>query len=463
MEPSIESPWNMFMRTIIICLFLGWGLMQPLTSCAQAPDMTMSATPNPVGSGARAMGMGGAFISVADDATAASWNPGGLLQLTKPEISAAGSFFSGSIYYKTSGIEGDIKDTSPDIYHLNYLSAAIPFTILQRNFVFSLNYQHLYEFSLEKAFTYKLIDPAKMTNLSYRDYKHQRGSLSTLSPALGIQINPSLYFGLTLNIWEDDILDNGWENINIQDAEGIDSSYEKIMHSEIYERYDFSGFNMHLGFLFTSDYHSLWGAKRKFRIGGVIKTPFDADIRHKTQKRSLEEYPGNPVLNNYYESISSQDLTLRMPISYGLGVSLDFTDSFSMALDVYRTHWEQYLLVYPSGVERSPINKDYRDTADIDPTTQIRLGGEYLFQKPGRIIPVRLGAFYDPEPATGRPDDIYGISIGSGISYREAFSIDFVYQYRFGNKKEAESMQGADITGDIKQHYFYTSIIYYLF
>ena len=45
---------------------------------------------NPVGSGARALGMGGAFIAVADDATAASWNPDGLMQLDELE----GSFVS---------------------------------------------------------------------------------------------------------------------------------------------------------------------------------------------------------------------------------------------------------------------------------------------------------------------------------------------------------------------------------
>ena len=58
------------------------------------PQKVISAsTPNPVGSGARAVGMGGAFIAVADDATAASWNPAGLTQLKKPEISFAYSYF----------------------------------------------------------------------------------------------------------------------------------------------------------------------------------------------------------------------------------------------------------------------------------------------------------------------------------------------------------------------------------
>jgi long-subunit fatty acid transport protein len=52
------------------------------------------ANPNPVGSGARALGMGNAFIAVADDATAASWNPGGLSQLESPEVSFAMDYVS---------------------------------------------------------------------------------------------------------------------------------------------------------------------------------------------------------------------------------------------------------------------------------------------------------------------------------------------------------------------------------
>src|SRR3954470_18524402 len=42
------------------------------------------------GSGARALGMGGAFIARPDDATAATWNPAGLSYLRALEISAAG-------------------------------------------------------------------------------------------------------------------------------------------------------------------------------------------------------------------------------------------------------------------------------------------------------------------------------------------------------------------------------------
>jgi len=459
---------RIFFIISLLCLFWLEQLARPAAAYADYPDMQMNATPNPVGSGARAMGIGGAFISVADDATAASWNPGGLLQLTKPEISLAGSRFSGKINYRVSGIngEGSIEDISPSSNHLNYLSAVIPFVLFRRNMVFSLNYQHLYEFSRDNVYTWTVENKELMIQIPEKSRKQQRGSLNTISPALAIQIIPSFFVGLTANFWPGNTIgniDSGWENLNIMDSEGMALGRKITTHSEIYERYDLSGFNMHFGFLYRSDYHLLWGGRRRFRLGGVIKTPFEASIRHEQREISYTEYPENPVMNNYAESVYSDDLTLKMPLSYGLGVSFDFSDSLSTSLDLYRTHWERYLIRYPSKKEFSPINKKNEEDAHIKPTTQVRLGTEYLIQNPRRIIPIRAGIFYDPEPASDRSDDFYGASLGTGISYKELFSLDFAYQFRFGKKKDAESMQGEDISARITQHYFYASVIYYVF
>ena len=70
----------------------------------------ISSSPNPVGSGARALGMGGAFIAVADDATAASWNPGGLIQLERPEISLVGDYTYKRVKF-TSDEHPEIENT----------------------------------------------------------------------------------------------------------------------------------------------------------------------------------------------------------------------------------------------------------------------------------------------------------------------------------------------------------------
>ncbi len=56
-----------------------------------------------LGVGARAMGMGGAFVGIADDATAIQWNPAGLVQLPRMELSAYfAPLLNGKEYY-TSG------------------------------------------------------------------------------------------------------------------------------------------------------------------------------------------------------------------------------------------------------------------------------------------------------------------------------------------------------------------------
>ena len=78
-----------------------------------------------LGVGARAMGMGGAFIAVADDATAASWNPGGLVQLERPEFSVVGTYGARQNDYSSGSRGIDASSTDQEV-SLNYLSAALP-------------------------------------------------------------------------------------------------------------------------------------------------------------------------------------------------------------------------------------------------------------------------------------------------------------------------------------------------
>lgn len=71
--------------------------------------------------GAKAIGMGGAFVAVADDITAAYWNPGGLSRLTKNEFNAnyAQWFIDTKLSWSGIGVK-----VSPDDY------VAVSITIL---------------------------------------------------------------------------------------------------------------------------------------------------------------------------------------------------------------------------------------------------------------------------------------------------------------------------------------------
>ena len=150
---------------------------------------------------------------------------------------------------------------------------------------------------------------------------------------------------------------------------------------------------------------------------------------------------------------------LWMPMSYGIGFAWRFTDHFTMDLDVYRTQWSEYMLTDADGNQMSPINALPKDQADIEDTTQVRLGAEYLFYKPESkwIIPLRGGLFYDPEPAQSDVKEFYGVSIGSGVGYKR-YIFDAAYQLRWGQDVDTSNVIAAS-TADIMQHTFLLSFI----
>jgi hypothetical protein len=84
----------------------------------------------------------------------------------------------------------------------------------------------------------------------------------------------------------------------------------------------------------------------------------------------------------------------------------------------------------------------------------------YLFIGKKFIIPVRTGLFYDPEPSDGKPDDFYGITLGSGL-VNKYFALDAAYQYRFGNDVREIEIGGSSSAKDLKEHKIYFSLILY--
>ena len=394
--------------------------------------------------------MGGAFIAVADDATAASWNPGGLIQLEVPEMSIVGAGFyrQEDLDFGTNPEANGTNSVSEA--RINYLSATYPFTLGRFNMVVSANYQNLYDLTRDWDFALNQSSDGLAVTQDV-DYD-QDGTLSAWGLAYCIQISPQFSFGVTLNIWEDGIYNNKWKQTVDQKGSGTLAGNNFNFESRSQDKFFFSGINANLGVL--------WNVTSKLNLGAVFKTPFTADIKQKSSFSSSIKFPEFPAADSSFSSRSTEHKDLDMPMSYGVGLAYRFSDNLTASLDVYRTEWDDFELKDSEGNKTSPISGLPSNESDVDPTYQVRMGAEYLFIQPQYVIPLRGGVFYDPAPAEGSPDDYYGFSVGSGIGIGR-FIFDIAYQYRFGNNVGSSILQNLDFSEDVKEHTVYGSMIFH--
>jgi len=217
---------------------------EPPTDAGFRPP-TIFAAPLPVGSGARAWGHAGAFTAVADDATAASWNPAGLVQLEAPEVSAVYRFSDRKDLHASERSNLEVGANSYSSHELNYLSGVYPFRFDGLNTVISLSYQEAYDYTYvftaqfsgantgDLNTTVNNIFTETQTNvhdgafvditiisdvvtetqsqvsqalnsslLSTLDF-HQSGTIDAISPAFAVELTPTLSMGAAINFYTD--------------------------------------------------------------------------------------------------------------------------------------------------------------------------------------------------------------------------------------------------------------------
>jgi hypothetical protein len=479
------------------------------SSTAIEPRFFTTSPPNAVGSGARAMGVGGAFIAVGDDATAASWNPACLIQLEKPEA----SFVFTDDYRDIGG------DKSNGVTDLNYLSWSFPFAIQDINMIVSFNYQRLFDFYFNYAknlapnnippvlqgymintgsgFPQLFTGQYDIYNLSMHSegsnssiISNQEGALGAFAPAFAIQLLPQLSIGFTYNFWNTawmgnsyhshyqetknsysrddggyawdtngDCTCNGgqpclgelsgmggkskgetvdnlacidqWVPQSVVDGahlyDGSPSEPNPKVHiasvnskTIIDQEYELQGSNYNLGFLFDT------GGRWSF--GGVYRSRLAMSSR-RTATWSLVQTGTNEA---HGSGIDVYNEHVYFPESFGLGAGYRYSDALSFTADVTRTNWNQYAYELQNGTRYSLVSGLRQDVAEVDPTTTVRAGAEYLIIKPKYVVPLRVGAFYDPEPGIHKPDDVWGGTIGTGFAWKYLV-FDLTYFYRWGN------------------------------
>lgn len=441
-------------------------------------NLNFSFSPSPVGSGARAAGMADAFVAVADDATAASWNPAGLIQLELPEISIVGAYMTGRREYNADFHPETETSDSDSIGNLNHLSLVYPLPLggLGINAVASLAYQQEYDFSRTMRLHFNsssaLVGPGlgiPINNFLDIDFE-QSGGLGAISPALAFEITPRLSIGAAVNFWNDSFLnDNGWEQSIDQRQVTMFGVTPFLFSMNSREEYDsVSGENLTLGVL--------WSLSDKWSVGARYDSSFSADASYEMRSNALTMRLPSAIFPTPMLSFSPQSLresrSLRFPDSLAVGVAYRHSDRLTVTADVTTTDWNDFYLTDGAGRRFSLVddsNLDNRFTAShFDRTYTVRLGAEYVFipKRPGQKLDhlwtLRGGLFYDEEPNAQAPDQFYGAALGVGYLWKQRVNIDAAYQVRTGNGVNSEIVQGIPgFDEDLTQHRFIVSTTVY--
>ena len=431
---------------------------------ASVTTFDMGSSPNPVGSGARAMGQGNAFIAVADDATAASWNPGGLSQLERPELSLAVEAIArretiGSDLYANLETRNTLS-----LGDLNYASAVLP-VFWRKNMVLSLNYLKLYRFDKRTEFPHRprfhpgddILRPDGQVS-SERD-----GGFSVLAPAFGIDVTPRLALGITLNLWSHALTGSSryaqesvWSGVVTEDFDrdgDLSNGASTRLHHALKDDFEVTdGCSVVLG--------GMYRINKPWTLGVVLKPPFTLELDHaRREVVSTEKVKGDLELATPGDTIKESEAELHFPWIIGAGVAWRPSDPLTVSTDVTWSQWSEHTYS-ENGKETNPVSIQDVSREELDDTYTVRLGAEYLIIRERYTVPLRCGLGYDPSPAVDGVDDYYTVSVGTGLQFRR-FMFDLAYEYKWGRDVNGDILRGYDTSEDTRRHRVLASLIVY--
>jgi long-subunit fatty acid transport protein len=404
------------------------------------------------GDGARARGMGGAYISISDDASALTWNPAGLIQIIDPQLSFSFDLFMPNTDYSLDYPNATSQNTSviydDTKFRLQYAAFAAPIRIRDHPFVGAVSFSTIsseydyFEANPDSGFT----DPSEPVNLIERTDNR----LNQLRLGFGTNVWKKLNFGLGANIYfGKGYVDTSFfyhtsymhptQNVLVNvDAKGF-----------VYDTISFSGFNLAGGLLWDDE---------RFAIGATVKTPFWLTQEH--VKHELDSVYVNNVLNGELVrgDIDEQDKErVEVPWMVGVGASYQVNERFLVASDF---EWRRlgvmdYRVHYDTILSNGDVEENFVESnLNLYNGYTIRVGGEYKFDGGFATIPVRAGFAYDAfgfrmienlefewvDWADDQPDSLtqtfdygdqitgYTISLGAGLHW-ELIKLDFAFEY----------------------------------
>jgi long-chain fatty acid transport protein len=336
--------------------------------------------------GARSLGFGGAFIGLADDATAAYTNPAGLTNLSKPEISFEGRYFQ----YRTEFLDRGHGFGSPSGNGQDTVAGEV--TVRSND--------------IKKSFSFlSFVYPQDRWAIAV--YRHELANFRATSQTNGIFYGPqgnipsTRLFPVQASV-DLKIIDYG-ASVAVRVADGFSlgvgaSAYQYSQATRV-TRFDFAGG----GFANPPDFTSpvlfegddgaasdvvtvnaglLWKINRQFSVGAVYR-------------QGPKFHPEAFIIAADGSSASSITATFHVPDVYGAGLTVHPTDFFTVSFDYNRVRYSQLTkefvdLFAPDG---PALSNAYRS----DDGNVFRLGLQYAIPLGTNVLALRAGAWRDPD------------------------------------------------------------------
>jgi long-subunit fatty acid transport protein len=368
-------------------IFLGLWLVSGVV-LAQGTTRLEHSFSNP---GARSMGFGGAFIGLADDATAAYANPAGLVQLATPEVSVEGRAWNHDTPFTvggrasgqptgigidtTSGLRSAVS--SEDSSGISFLSLVYPF----KRWSLAI-YRHQLA-SFESSFVTDGLFAGSSVGATVRLDDSRSSSLLDLSSygfAAAYRISKDLDIGLGLSRVEGGV--RIVEETFLPDDDSLEASFasnsylpaRSIGTSELVS--DDADWTALAGFL--------WRLSETVSLGGVYRQgpAFSTDaIARAGPAFDSQVPPGSEI---------RLKTRLRTPDVFGLGLAARFRrDTLTFGFDWVRVEYSDLLKGFDPEV--------FDDLPLVDDGDELHAGAEYVFVRATPLLALRVGAWLDPD------------------------------------------------------------------
>ena len=390
---------------------------------------------NFAGVGVRAMGMGGAFVGVADDFTAMYWNPAGLAQMQQREVQVSflrNSRANDSIFNGTAG-RSELTNT-----RFGSLGFVYPYPVYRGSLVLAAGLTRI------KDFDWNLNLKGEDQGLVADHAFQHEGELALAGVSAAIDVSPAVSLGATLGLVSGE--DEAVNEFDWADLEDVFDEQRFRARDTITDEYKWTPYAVLGAMLRTPRDEPRYRLGATFTTGGTHKIRYVFRGSSSDEGYNSVEYDDGTV-KEFPDEEWSNTYELALPFEFGVGASAEALPSLTLAGSLHLAEWSQSEY---KGADEYGLRSDTSFETQYRDVLRYHLGVEY--QVPVVALDLRAGYFVDPIPFVGPRDpgsddppirieeDRRFITFGAGILIDEAMQIDIAWVR--GAFKQVEEYSG---------------------